>query len=105
MAVKRTPEIREAMDRALRLTLDYLNHPDMPVIPRYEHPRVLADAVVACRRVLEGPLRSKTSKRAVMNTLQMVADYMSNPKVAAKHFAIRTTNVASMLREMIRDLK
>lgn len=105
MAVRRTPEIKEAMDRALRLTLDYLNHPDMPVLPRYDPPHVLADAVVTCRHLLEGPMRSKTSKQAIMNTLQAVADYMSNPKVARINFAIRTSNIARMLREMIRDLK
>lgn len=105
MAVKRTPEIREAMDRALRLTLDYLNNSDMPVLPRYDHPRVLADAVVTCRHLLEGPLRSKTAKRAIMNTLQSVADYMSNPRVAEMRFAIRTPQVARMLREIIADLK
>jgi hypothetical protein len=103
--MRRTPEIKEAMTRALRTAMEYLNHREMPTLPQYENPRAIADSLVVCIELINAPLRSKIAKKALMTSLQRAADYLSNPAVTRIPYAVRSSNIARMLREVIRDLK
>jgi hypothetical protein len=103
---KRTPAIKEAMSRALLTAIEYLDHEHMPSLPRYEHPQRIARQLESCIATIQskGSLRS-SAKKFVLGEIQIAADYLSNPKVAKIPFALRTTSIARMLREVIGDLK
>jgi len=105
MPVRRTPQIKEAMVNALRTVMEYLNHPDMPKLPnaRFE-PKELARFLDTCCNLIETPGRLQ-EKKYVLNDIQLAADCLSNPAVTKIPFAVRSTNIARMLREVIRDLK
>jgi hypothetical protein len=102
--MRRTPKIKEAMVGALYTAIEYLQHPDMPRLPRYESPSWLADALGRDAKLINAPGRLQ-EKTHVLGDLQSAADYLSNPKVTAIPFALRTSVVARRLREVIRDLK
>lgn len=104
MAVRRTPKIKEAMVRALNLAIEYLNHPDMPRLSGDHGPTDIARYLQTCTGLIEAPGKLE-EKKYILGDLQLAADYLDNPEVAKLPFAVRTTNIADMLREMIRDLK
>jgi hypothetical protein len=105
MTVKRTPRIKEAMVNALLTAMEYLNHPDMPKLPnaRFE-PKELARFLDTCCNLIEAPGRLQ-EKKYVLDDIQLAADYLNNPAVTKIPFAVRSSNIARMLREAIRDLK
>ena len=101
---KRTLKIKAAMVKALEIAIDYLHQPDMPTIPNYEEPLRYSDFLQEAIDAIQAPGPIKNKKYLLYN-LQAVADYFNHPKVWSLPFAIRTSNLASSLREMIRDLK
>jgi hypothetical protein len=104
MSIKRTPQIKEAMTNALRTAIEYLSHPDMPTLPHGEHPTRLANFLETDIGLINHPGRIP-EKKYVLGDIQLAADYLSNPKVTRIPFAIRSSNIARALQEVIRDLK
>ena len=106
MSTRRTPQIKKAMSVALGTVIDYLKHPDLPHLPRYITPDQMTNVLETCLDIINNPggIRGKKSEY-VLGSLQHIADYLSNPKVTRLNFTIRSSNIARMLREVIRDLK
>ena len=102
---RRAPKIKAAMVRALTTAIEYLQHPDMPIMLDHQHlPDQLANFLNTDINLIEAPGRME-EKKYVLDDLQLAADYLSHPKVRAMPFALNSSNVARALREVIRDLK
>jgi len=101
---RRTPEIKETMVRAIATAIQYLNHPDMPILPGNFTPSEIARFLRTDIDLLSAPGKIQ-EKNYIMDDLQIAADYLSHNKVRAMPFALNSSNIARSLREIIRDLK
>jgi hypothetical protein len=105
---RKTPKVKEEMVAAIRKAIEYFEHPDMPVLAAHRvntfSPSDIVRFLVTDINLIKAPGRLQ-EKKYVLGDLQIAADYLSHPLVTAIPFSIRSTNIARMLREVIRDLK
>jgi hypothetical protein len=106
-----SPSEVDGINHLVRVTLEFLEHPDVVEID---------DGAPVTRRKLETVwglvrvnLQQHPARLAPSATLagklsyaaQEAADVLSRPEVTRIPFAVRTTNVASALREVVRRMK
>ena len=102
---RRTPARKAAMIHALETAIEYLQHPDMPIMVGFAHePDRLASFLRTDIDLIDAPGRME-EKKYVLGDLQLAADYLDHPKIRAMPFALNSSNIARALREVIRDLK
>ncbi len=89
----------------LQVASNYLTHPEIMSITS-EASVPLADDLYKIHLHLnrQGPLK-KSDVRQIMDIAQRAADILQSPQASAIPFAIRSSNVARGLRELIADLK
>lgn len=105
---KRSLDPREVdgIDHIVKLTLEYLEHPDVKALIVATK---LKGAWEATQFYLQHHPENHVPSAALAEKLsyatQEAADVLSSPRVTHMHFAIRSTNVASELREVVRRMK
>jgi hypothetical protein len=104
---RKTPKVKEEMANAIRTAIEYFNHADMPMLPGRKvniGPSDLARFLETDIQLITAPGHLQ-EKKYVLGDLQMAADYLNHPIVTAVPFSLNSSNVARILREIIRDLK
>lgn len=105
--IRRTPRVKETMVRILALAIKFLNTPDLPLVSSPHRPTDLARFLETCASLLSADGRLQ-EKSYVLDDLQLAANYLCHPKVArhpVPQGALTPLELASYLREMVRDLK
>ncbi len=101
----------DGIEYLVKLTFDYLNHPDVAdTVPGAQITKLKLNTVwgLVWTHLQQHPTRPVPSRALAAKlsfAAQEAADLLDSPKIRAIPFAIRSTNVARSLRDLVKRLK